>query len=165
MGSLSSLPPSQRYQNYGPFVVTPRYIALPFETPRLDNLVAHDSRVNHSDVTGFFCGSPVITMDEEGMDADVIAAVYVNVALGKAQRAEGLDSIPAEVLPGEEICADNIIRRSTTAEAIGEAFYAQLETNVVNGGRVTLEDAKSLSDEGAMLTWFGTYAVLHGEEA
>lgn len=165
MGSLSSLPATQRSYNYGPFVVPTRYIALPFKAPRIDNLVAHDSRIDRESV-GTFCGSPIFSMDEKGMDADVLAAVYVNVKVGKKQREEGLVGTTAEILPGEELCTDNIIRRSTTAEAIGyDAFYAQQREKVVNAKEVTLAQARKAAKAGAMITWLQNTALIHQEEA
>src|SRR5271169_2989551 len=47
----------------------------------------------------------------------------------------------AEVLPGEEICNDSIVRRSTTAEAMGEAAF-QAAQLAQPGRKVTIEEAR-----------------------
>jgi len=73
--------------------------------PKLDNLVAHTSRVQRENVVGTFCQMPIVTLDELGVEVDV--AVDQGIRL----RNSSGTSIAPELLPGEVICADNIIRR------------------------------------------------------
>ena len=71
-----------------------------------------------------------------------------------------------EVLPGEAI-KDNLIRRQTTAEVLGEEFY---EAKVPEGKQIPLhagvvQDSVAL---GKLLTWRPgnqDFAVLHEEVA
>src|SRR5208282_3558556 len=73
----------------------------------------------------------------------------------------------AEVLPGEEICNDSIVRRSTTAEAMGETAF-QAAQLAQPGRKVTIEEARILMSAGANVMWRPNgenYAlVLDGEE-
>ena len=159
MAKLSNLVASARTANYGPFVPADLRLSVPLETakPRLDNLIAHDSRRNRNEPLGFFCGSPVFALDKRGMDVDALVDVkrIVDMQIDAPNTAE--------VLPGETICADNIIRRTTTAEHRGDAFYAQLEENIVDGKLVSTEEARQASQQGAMVTWFKDHAVIHEE--
>lgn len=161
MAKLSNLVASARTANYGPFVPADLRLSVPLETakPRLDNLVAHDSRVDRREPQGYFCGSPVFTLDKRGMDVDVLVDVKRTVDFELAP------TFTAEVLPGESICDDNIIRRTTTAESRGDAFYAQLEGNVENGKKVSLGVARLAASDGKMVTWFKDYALVHEETA
>lgn len=114
---------------------------------KLDNNIAHDSRVQRENVIGYFCNVPIITLDEEGMDADVQRDLSMRMRFSTGQ------SIPAEVLPGEEICSDNIIRRSTTAEAIGYDTYhnqVAIEAGTQRGG---INVARLASLAGKLVTW------------
>lgn len=78
----------------------------------------------------------------------------------------GSESAPIEVLPGEAI-KDNLIRRQTTAEVLGEEFY---EAKVPEGKQIPLhagvvQDSVAL---GKLLTWRPgnqDFAVLHEEVA
>lgn len=161
MANLSNLVPSARTANYGPFIPEDLRLSVPMQTekPKLDNLIAHDSRISREEPQGFFCGSPVYTLDTLGMDVDALVDVkrIVDMQIDTSNTAE--------VLPGESICGDNIVRRTTTAESKGEAFYAQLEGNIVNGKKVPLEIAREAAKQGAMVTWFKDYAFVHEEEA
>ena len=161
MANLSSLVATARTANYGPFVPADLRLSVPLETtkPKLDNLIAHDSRVDRREPQGFFCGSPVFLLDKRGMDVD---------ALVDAKRLVDMQLVypnTAEVLPGESICDDNVVRRTTTAEHRGDAFYEQLEENIVEGNSVSLEAARLAAREGAMVTWFKDHAIVHEEVA
>jgi len=79
-------------------------------SPKLDNPIAHCSRVQRDDVVGLFCGSPIVILDTLGVDVDVASDQSIRL-----QNSSGT-SIPAEVMPGEEMCSDNIIRRITVDE-------------------------------------------------
>ena len=56
----------------------------------------------------------------------------------------------AEVMPGEVICSDNIIRRETAAE---KQFNTSTTVAQEQGKRVTIEEAHKLSEEGACIIW------------
>lgn len=134
---------------------------------KLDNLIA---RAEHLFPTTLpkFCGLPIYGLDAEAAEADLIVEeVRLTVKNSTGQ------SIPAEVLPGEEICADNIIRRTTTTEAIGydnyyNQAYAEKDAKHVSIGVARLEAAA-----GKLITWrpdgistSGTeYALVHEEVA
>ena len=89
----------------------PHY-ASDIPSPKLDILFAHHSRIGEA--VGTFCGSPIVKLDELGMEVD-----RQRDAVNIIANSSGT-SIPAEVMPGEMICADNVIRRTTTREVTGE---------------------------------------------
>jgi hypothetical protein len=60
------------------------------------------------------------------------------------------DKNTAEVMPGEVICPDNIVRRETAAE---KQFNIAPSVEQAQGVRVTVEEAKGLSDQGACIIW------------
>jgi hypothetical protein len=62
---------------------------------------------------GSFCGSPIVALNEFAMEVDEVRNLSNRLAVSSGT------SVPAEILPGEERCADGIIRRITTAEAVG----------------------------------------------
>lgn len=84
---------------------------------KLDNTTAHESRVQRDNVVGEFCHVPIVTLDELGVEADELRDLN-----NRLRFSSGI-SAPAEVLPGEEICPDGIVRRSTAAEVIGYDTY------------------------------------------
>lgn len=99
-------------------------------------------------VIGTFNGEPVRSynpIDTEVRDARM-TRMRVLISSGAG--------IPAEVLPGEIICKDNIIRRTTAA---AEREVVGTEESLTSTGstvkRVTLDEAKQLSDEGACIVW------------
>ncbi len=114
---------------------------------KLDNLIASDSRVQRDNVLGYFCNVPIVTLDEIGMDADVLADLNMRLQLSSGT------SIPPEILPGEEICADHIIRRTTTAEAIGYDTYHNQEAIEADTQREGINVARLASLAGKLVTW------------
>lgn len=114
---------------------------------KLDNNIAHDSRVQRDNVGGYFCGIPVVTLDEVSVGTDIRDELRIRLGANTGK------SIPAEVLPGEEICADNIIRRSTTTEVIGYDTYhnqVAIEAGTERGG---INVARLASLAGKLITW------------
>ena len=83
---------------------------------RIDSLVMHADDVMPGDGAEFY-GSPIreasITDSDVREERDLCARVRLGI---------GVESVPAELLPGEVI-TDNVIRRETTAEVVGEQFY------------------------------------------
>ena len=172
---------------YGPFL--PWHLLPPSSTPAVTFEVdspkllineLHNAYINREAAEGWFCGSPVYRADMLGMEVDREqeltalcgpARPYMDSYLSPNEPGYGVilfsthDSVPAEVLPGETICADNIIRRTTTAEHRGDSFYAQLEENIVDGKLVSTEEARQASQQGAMVTWFKDHAIVHEEVA
>ena len=73
---------------------------------------------NIGEQVGNFCDVPILTYDNFELELDVESDTQKTVLQNKAM---GCSDVPntAEVLPGQVICADNIVRRTTTAEAIG----------------------------------------------
>jgi hypothetical protein len=107
----------------------------------------NNSRVNQADVIGSFCGQPIITIDELGAEADDEAERYLRLM------SSSHTSVPPEILPGEERCADGIIRRTTTTEAVGYDVYhnqEQIEKGQQRGG---LALGKLASLAGKMVYW------------
>jgi hypothetical protein len=70
----------------------------------------------------------------------------------------------AEILPGEELCKDNIIRRTSTVETRGNEYYKQ-EHNEDNTKRVSIAEARIASDAGAVVYWRPNRVVGEGEYA
>src|SRR5208337_1108593 len=89
------------------------------DSPKLDILIAHADRMLHADPVGLFCGSPVVGLDELGMEVDEARDLANRLAVSSGV------SIPADILPGQERCEDGIVRRTTTAEAQGDVYYNQ----------------------------------------
>jgi hypothetical protein len=82
--------------------------------------VTYSHSKNIGEEVSNFCGTPIRIYNDLEMELDVLLDVQRTVIANKEVSAA---SIPAEVMPGEVHCSDNIIRRETTAEAIGyDAF-------------------------------------------
>ena len=73
---------------------------------------------NIGEAVGNFCELLIRHYDNFDLELDVALDVQSTVL---RNRAMGCSDIPntAEIMPGELLCADNIIRRVTTAEAVG----------------------------------------------
>jgi hypothetical protein len=91
--------------------------AADIPSPRLDILIAHDERMQRDGAVGSFCGSPIVALNEFAMEVDEVRNLSNRLAVSSGT------SVPAEILPGEERCADGIIRRITTAEAVGYDIF------------------------------------------
>lgn len=112
-------------------------------TLKLDTMYTHSK--NLGNMVGDFCGSPIVEMYLEEMDVDRIVDVQRTIEINR-NSPKGT----VEILPGEMICDDNIIRRGSTAEANPEFYNYQIS---VDARKVTLAEARQLLDEGAMITW------------
>lgn len=158
--------------NHGPFLpwhalppsATPHAI-LTVPTPKLDILTAHDDRVQRGNLVASFCGSPIITLDELGIEVDE------ERELTRRLDASSHTSLPAEILPGEGLCDDGIVRRTTTLEAQGDAYYNRVAIEAGNK-RVNITDARQASRDGQMVYYRpdrvvgeGEYALVVQEEA
>ena len=79
---------------------------------------------NIGEAVGSFCELPIRSYDNFDLELDV-AIDSQNILL--RNRAMGCSDIPntAEIMPGEVLCADNVIRRVTTAEAVGYDTYKE----------------------------------------
>lgn len=141
--------PGQSHRKFLPFhwQGTPELpvYASDIPSPALDILIAHDERVQRDNAVGYFCGSPVVTLNKFGMEVDELRELTNRLA------ASSHTSIPAEVLPGEEICSDGIIRRITTAEVQGYDTYHNQEQIEAGQRRVSMAEAQQASKDGAMV--------------
>ena len=143
----------------------PHY-ASDIPSPKLDILFAHQNRVLRDDVAGYFCGQPIVGLDELGMEVDQMRDTINRIASSSGT------SIPAEVMPGEMICADNVIRRTTTREVTGEqhsiltdrlAKWCPKGQDVDDAGEpiespvellcVNIDEARQASKEGKIVKW------------
>jgi hypothetical protein len=135
---------SAKPYNGGPFLpwqelppsATPA-VTLAVDSPKLLINEAHADRVHQDVVLGAYCGIPIVQLDTLGVEVD--HAVDVATLCGPTRpylvwydltdveygiiKQSTHDSVPPEILPGEERCADGIIRRTTTAEALGYDDY------------------------------------------
>ena len=90
---------------------------------RSDVNYSHSKNIGES--IGEFCGVPIRTYNNFDLELDVALDVQRTVLRNQAM---GCSDTPntAEILPGEVLCSDNIIRRVTTTEATGyDAFKEQ----------------------------------------
>lgn len=79
---------------------------------------------------GSFCDVPINSYDNFDLEVDKALASQWTVLIGKGKDT----SNTAEILPGEVLCSDNIVRRSTTAEAIGyDAFKEKQPVKMLVG--------------------------------
>ena len=117
-------------------------------SPKLDILIAHDERMQRDNSVGSFCGAPIITLNEFGMEVDEARD------LAKRLAASSGTSIPTEIMPGEERCADGIIRRATTAEAMGyDAFKERQSVDTLVNTRHKPKGKTQQSTPEEMCAW------------
>jgi hypothetical protein len=136
---------------------------------KLDTLTVHNDRV--TEVVGEFCGTPVFRMDIDDVDFDAARDSRRAVLMAQSQETPSVST--AATLPGEEVCADGIVRRTTTAESVGEEYYNKEYKDPENTRRVSIAEARIASDAGAMVTWRPNravsrdheYALIHDEVA
>lgn len=91
---------------------------------KIDSLVMHSDDIGES--VGEFFGSPI--REVNSIDVEVREELDTQA---RARLGLGVEAVPAELLPGE-VVKDNIIRRETTAEVVGDHFYEmQTEQGIV----------------------------------
>lgn len=115
----------------------------------LTNDFAHESRVQRDNVVGTFCGSPIVTLDEMEIEGDIIRDIRCKILDGQLSPSPGM----AEVLPGEARCNDGVVRRETTAEAVGYDKFHTVEPIEVKGSRVSIAEARQAAQEGKTVYW------------
>jgi len=129
---------------------------------RLDTLVARPEHIFATDLPKF-SGSPICGMDTLAMEDAVNRDIGNRIRENQRTPVENR----AEILPGEIICKDNIIRRSTTREVTGrhEALNlcalsmwhpkGQDDGEAVPEERlcVSIADARVASEEGKVIMW------------
>lgn len=94
---------------------------------RLDVNYSHSKNIGAQ--VGEFHGVPVNTYDPFDLELDEALSTQRTVLSNQASGVEAPSAV--EILPGEVLCSDNIVRRETTAEAMGyDAFV--LERPVAN---------------------------------
>jgi hypothetical protein len=115
---------------------------------KLDINYTHSKNVAYDkNPVGHFCSSPIREIYTREVELDQIVEVHRTIEINR-DLGPGL---PVEVLPGELICDDHIVRRDTTSEAIGAEFY---EYEFPQGARkVSIKEARQLANEGAMVTF------------
>ncbi len=118
-----------------------------------------DTQVIHSDdigeIVGDFHGTPIRSLNPFASEVR-----EQDEAQMRARTGLGTKSVPAEILTGE-IAKDNLIRRETTSEAIGESFYAE---EIPKGQQVPISEVP----DGALVTWRPgnqEFAIVHEEGA
>ena len=89
---------------------------------RSDVNYSHSKNIGES--IGEFCGVPIRTYNNFDLELDVALDVQRTVLRNQAM---GCSDTPntAEILPGEVLCADNLIRRETASEVAGKGRYAE----------------------------------------
>lgn len=108
----------------------------------------NEERMQRTNIIGSFCGQPIITIDEINAEKDE------DKELLRRLEFSSHTSIPAEILPGEERCADGIIRRMTTAESIGYDKFHEPEVMEQAGlKRGGIEQGEHASKAGRMVYW------------
>ena len=130
---------------------------------RLDTLIAKPEHIFDTGLTPF-SGSPIYGMDTLAMEDAVNRDIENRVRENQRTPVENR----AEILPGEIICKDNIVRRSTTREVTGKHEALNLcalsmwhpkgqdvEGEAVPEERlcVSIADARVASEEGKVIMW------------
>ena len=135
---------------------------------RLDTLVAKPEHLFPTNNTPF-CGSPIYGMDTLAMEDAHSRDIENRVCENRRTPVENR----AEVMPGEIICPDNIIRRTTTREVTGkhEALMSNslsrwcprgqsvddagepIESPAVELLCVNIDEARQASKEGKIVKW------------
>ena len=99
---------------------------------RADVNYSHSKNIGES-IGHDFCGVPINAYSIFDLELDVALDAQRTVL---RNRAMGCSDIPntAEILPGELLCSDNVIRRETTAEATGyDSFKEQNPVKLLVG--------------------------------
>jgi hypothetical protein len=119
-------------------------------SPKLDNLIAHEARVQRDNVVGEFCHIPIVTLDKLGMDVD--AAVDQSIRL---KNSSGV-SIPIDLLPGEKVCKDNIARRAdmdaSTTTVLCDANLVDKKVHLLGKGSIFAVSTVHLQKDEAVRT-------------
>lgn len=120
---------------------------------KLDPVIVHADNLGKT--VGEFYGTPIREVDMLAIELREIldSQLSARISLGEG-------AAHTELLPGE-IVKDNIIRRFTTAEAVGEEFY---DKAVPEGRKVPINDVP----EDALVTYRPNnedYAIVHEEVA
>lgn len=122
--------------------------AADIPSPKLDLLYAHEDHMQRDGAVGSFCGSPIVALNEFTMEVDEVRNLSNRLAVSSGT------SVPAEILPGEERCADGIIRRITTAEAIGyDVFKDRQQMEYDSEVRVSTAHKLQPSTPEEMCAW------------
>jgi len=131
-------------------------------TLKLDNLYTHSKNVGQEPL-GFFCGSYIVTLNKQAMAEDEHLEVcrVVDAAIP--------NTITAELLPGEVICSDGIVRRGTASEVVGyDEFHTYKQPEDTR--KVTIAEGREFAKAGALVTFRpdrvvgqGEFALVHGE--
>jgi len=120
--------------------------AADIPSPKLDTLIAHSNRVLHEEL-GAFCGSPIVTLDDFGIEVDEERDLVNRLAVSSGT------SVPAEILPGEQRCSDGIIRRITTAEAQGYDSFKETQAVELPTGHNSAKVKRQQSTPEEMCAW------------
>jgi hypothetical protein len=99
-------------------------------------------------------------MDTLGAEVDQLVEIQRTIAINQAL---GTDTYTAEVLPGEVVCEDGVVRRATTAEAQGESFYTYEEPKDTQ--RVSVEQGRAEAMKGGLVYFRPDRRVGTGEFA
>jgi hypothetical protein len=98
---------------------------------------------NIGEAVGSFCGVPINSYNTFDLELDVALEAQRTVLRNQAMGCSDAPST-AEILPGEMLCADNIIRRVTTAEAAGYDTFKEKNPVklLVTGGNYDSENSR-----------------------
>jgi hypothetical protein len=133
---------------------------------KLDTLYSHSKNVGlPQDRIGTFCGSPIVTLDQRAIDIDNILDISRTIEANKSFTSEPVE---LNILPGEIVCEDGVIRRGTTAEVLGDVFYDFAIPKDTK--QVSIAEARLASLAGALVYFRpdnivgeGEFALLHEE--
>jgi hypothetical protein len=135
---------------------------------KLDSLYTHSKNVG-TEKLGEFCGSPIVSLNEKEIDID--RAIDLDRTRLSNSLFPSAETDFVILLPGEVVCEDGVIRRSTSAEAVGydefHAFKVPADTK-----KVSIADARLASLAGELVTWRPNrvtgqeeFALIHTQEA
>ena len=125
---------------------------------RIDKLTMHADDVQAGSGAEFY-GTPIREASYLAVDVreEVDAGSRIRMSLGEP-------SAPIELLPSEVVTGE-IIRHSTAAEVLGEAFYKK-DVVMDNGRKVAVEEVPDT--KGLLITWRPNgenFAFIHEEVA
>ncbi len=120
-----------------------------------DTLVLHEADLG--EIVGDFYGTPIRSLYSLAPELRQLDDAQI-----RARAGLGTEPVPTEIMAGE-VAKGNLIRRETTAEVIGEAFYTG---EIPEGRQVPVNSFGPFMRPGALVTWRPNnldIAVIHEE--
>lgn len=135
-------------------------------TQKLDIICVNSKNVGEK-VIGHFCGSPIRELYMREVELDDLVDVNRTIEANRKTPS----TFTADLLPGEIVCTDGIVRRDTTSEAVGyDEFHAYEQPEGTR--RVTIAEGREFAKQGLNITFRPDrvvgqeeFAIVHEEVA